>query len=333
MRTSLPLAALAALLVPSIAVGAISVSRAELSGGDLRVEGSGALANATVTVSGGAQVASARAGSSGSFRVSASGYTSPTCLAMVSDGTSSAQRTLSGCTPTSAPPPAIAAPTLLAPASGASVGQPVTLSWGAVAGAAAYSIQVSTGSTFATLLEGRFGLNETSVTLSGLPVGTVFWRVNAVSAWVGSTPPATSAWSAGRSVQVSGVAPGAPAVPVITSPTSPAAFHPYQRFTVRWAAVPGAASYVVEHDDEASFAPPHAYGDTTVTSPEYSLIYGGTASMHIRVRSVGTDGSRSLPSAPLALTLRYDAPIPTRPDPHRARIRRERRAAARLRLE
>lgn len=98
------LTATVVLLVVPAALGAVSVTRAELSGGQLRVEGSGAAPNATVTVTSPESTAGRAGDGSGSFRVEASGFSSSTCQATVSDGTSSVQVTLSGCTPASAPP-------------------------------------------------------------------------------------------------------------------------------------------------------------------------------------------------------------------------------------
>lgn len=90
---------------PSSAVTAVSVTKASLSAGSLRVEGSGALANATVTVSSPESTAGSRADGSGRFRVSASGYRSSTCNVTVTDGATSVVATLSGCTPAPPPPP------------------------------------------------------------------------------------------------------------------------------------------------------------------------------------------------------------------------------------
>jgi len=96
---------LAALLlaIPATALAAVSVTRAELKSGQLRVEGRGALPGATITISSDS-VATGRADSSGSFRVEASGYASSTCRATVSDGATSTETTLADCT-TSAPSP------------------------------------------------------------------------------------------------------------------------------------------------------------------------------------------------------------------------------------
>src|SRR5262249_39762280 len=127
------------------------ITRAELASGSLRVEGTGAVPNATVTVDGGA--ASARADAAGAFRIQKSPFASASCVVTVSDGTSSAQATLSGCTPTAPPqPPPPSAPAPLAPANGASLAQPITISWSASTASSPiiyYNWQVATTSAFA----------------------------------------------------------------------------------------------------------------------------------------------------------------------------------------
>jgi probable HAF family extracellular repeat protein len=104
-RLALGLLLSAALLLATApaALAALTVTKAELNGGQLRVEGQGATPNATITIDG---VAMGTAGSDGRFRIERSGFTSTTCKITVSDGTSSAQATLSGCSPAISPPPA-----------------------------------------------------------------------------------------------------------------------------------------------------------------------------------------------------------------------------------
>ena len=85
------------------AEAAISVTRAELNSSQLRVEGRGALPNATVTVNPGA--VSGRSDSSGAFRIELSPYSSSTCKVTVSDGSTTASASLTGCTPSTSPPP------------------------------------------------------------------------------------------------------------------------------------------------------------------------------------------------------------------------------------
>ncbi len=96
----------AVLIVPSVALAAVSVTKASLSTGSLRVEGQGARSNATITVSSPESSVTGRADSGGRFRVSASSFRSSTCKVTVGDGVTSAVATLSGCTPAPAPAPA-----------------------------------------------------------------------------------------------------------------------------------------------------------------------------------------------------------------------------------
>jgi hypothetical protein len=98
---------------PTLALAAVSVKRAALSAGTLSVEGRGARANATITVSSPESTATGRADGKGDFRFSASGYRSSTCKATVGDGSTSATVTLSGCTPAATPPPTATPPTAL----------------------------------------------------------------------------------------------------------------------------------------------------------------------------------------------------------------------------
>src|SRR4051794_41977795 len=95
-------------LVASTADAAMRITRSELSGGQLRVEGSGALPSHTVTITPGPVTGTSD--SSGSFRIQASPYSSSTCQVTVSDGASSVTASLSGCTPSTTTPPPPPAP-------------------------------------------------------------------------------------------------------------------------------------------------------------------------------------------------------------------------------
>jgi hypothetical protein len=75
-------------------VSSIAIIRAELKGGQLRIEGSGAVPNATLTVNG---QASGAADGAGNFRIQATGFSAPGCTATISDGTGSATTPLAGC--------------------------------------------------------------------------------------------------------------------------------------------------------------------------------------------------------------------------------------------
>src|SRR5215216_1412268 len=92
-----------ALVVASAAQAAVSISRAELSGTQLRIEGQAA-PNRTITVDG---VAMGTSDGSGRFRIERSGFSAPAdCTVEVNDGSATAATArLSGCTVSSSPPP------------------------------------------------------------------------------------------------------------------------------------------------------------------------------------------------------------------------------------
>ena len=92
-----------ALGVASVAQAAVSISRAELNGTQLRIEGQ-ASPNHTITVDG---VAMGTSDGSGRFRIERSGFTAPAdCTVDVNDGSATAATArLSGCTVSSSPPP------------------------------------------------------------------------------------------------------------------------------------------------------------------------------------------------------------------------------------
>jgi hypothetical protein len=95
-----------ALVVASVAQAAVSISRAELNGTQLRIEGQ-ASPNHTITVDGAAMGTSDGAGK---FRIDRSGFTAPAdCTVDVNDGSATAASArLSGCTVSSSPPSASA---------------------------------------------------------------------------------------------------------------------------------------------------------------------------------------------------------------------------------
>jgi hypothetical protein len=93
---------------PPAALAALIVTRSELNGDQLRVEGQGAVPDAAISIDG---VVRGAADSTGKFRVEATGFSSPTCKITVSDGASSVPATLAGCTPSA---PSTLTPTLAA---------------------------------------------------------------------------------------------------------------------------------------------------------------------------------------------------------------------------
>jgi hypothetical protein len=101
------LVVIGALVVASVAQAAVSISRAELNGTQLRIEGQ-ASANRTITVDG---VAMGTSDGSGKFRIDRTGFKAPAdCTVDVNDGSATvATARLSGCTVSSSPPPASSA--------------------------------------------------------------------------------------------------------------------------------------------------------------------------------------------------------------------------------
>jgi hypothetical protein len=94
---------LGVLAASSIAQAAVSITRAELSGTQLRIEGQ-ASPNRTITVDG---VAMGTSDGSGRFRIERSGFAAPAdCTVDVNDGSATPTTArLSGCTVSSSPPP------------------------------------------------------------------------------------------------------------------------------------------------------------------------------------------------------------------------------------
>jgi hypothetical protein len=90
-------------LLANSADAAVRVTRSELNGGQLRVEGTGALPSHTITINPGSVTGTSD--SSGSFRIEKSAYSSSTCQVTVSDGATSVAASLSGCTPSGTTPP------------------------------------------------------------------------------------------------------------------------------------------------------------------------------------------------------------------------------------
>jgi hypothetical protein len=216
-------------------------------------------------------------------------------------------------TPTPTPPPGgPPAPTLLAPAAGAQLVEPLTFSWSAVSdpsGILGYNLEISPSSTFAVVvLHDSTNDGTTQVTESGLPNGTYFWHVDVVNgAFV------TSAWSAPRSFTITGQAPGTPGTPAFTGPANAAQFHPYESFNFTWTAVPNAVSYILEEDlVNANFSGSDV-NHTAVSGTTRNGLYGQPFTVYERVRGVAADGTLGLPSAVLQVNITFNAPLPPAP--------------------
>ena len=295
---------------------AIVTSQASLVNGQLTIVGSGAVPNSNVTVDNGPPTG--RADARGNFTISASGFSEPSCVATLYDGSVSVEVTLSGCTPTISAPPAVpGVPSPTGPPPGASVTEPVALSWQPPAGQPRVSFrwQVSTKPSFAKLaLSTTTSAKVTSATLSGLAPGTYYWRVQSVT-----FPPEPyfalfGNWSPVRSLTITGEAPGTPGMPTVVSPATGGEFHPEETFPVTWTAVQGAASYRLQISSRPTFAPGTVLDDVPEPTTEaHAPLFGFQTPLFIRVFGVAADGTLGLPSPAIALKITFHAPVPPPP--------------------
>src|SRR5439155_10050266 len=209
------------------------------------------------------------------------------------DPTSASGRRPPPPTPTPTPPPA---PDLDIPVNGASLIQPINLSWNAppstVGPIGSYTWQVSTSSTFSTVITSGFTNQEadpaipirTSDKVSGLANGTYFWRVKASEATVNGG--VDSAWSTPRSFVVTGPGP-APATPTFITPANNAQFHVRESFNIQWSSVVNAQYYLLEAGDE----PTCSYPMNLTLSPisfvtESGALWGDPLAISLRSRAV-----------------------------------------------
>jgi hypothetical protein len=79
----------------------------------------------------------------------------------------------------SAPPPSPSAPSLVSPADGTTVAQPITLDWTNVTNAVSYEVQVDNSSTISSPFVANVTVTASQATLSGLPAQQLWWRVRA----------------------------------------------------------------------------------------------------------------------------------------------------------
>ena len=235
---------------------------------------------------------------------------------------SAAARGGGGPTPTPTPAPsAPPAPTLVAPANGAALAQPITLSWNAVSvpggPIGSYTWQVGTTSGFTTVVLAGFTDMDndpsvptpTSARVSGLPNGTYFWRVKATQLTGGTTGSVDSPWSAVQTFAVAGLGP-APAAPSITTPATNSQFHLREFYPIQWTAVSGAHYYLLEVANEPTFSYPLTLtSNPVVFGTNSSGGFGNALTAYYRVRAVSIDGVRGLPSATVAVQITDSAPV------------------------
>jgi hypothetical protein len=306
----------AALGAVAAADAAIVTSQASLVNGQLTIVGSGAVPGSNVSVDDGPTTGQADA--QGNFSISASGFSEPSCVATLYDGSVSVEVTLSGCTPTISLPPAVpGAPTPLGPAPGTSTTEPVALSWQPPAGMPGVSFQwqVSTDPSFTSLvLTATVSPKVTSATLSGLAPGTYYWRVQSVSFPPEPYFPLFGNWAPTSSLTITGEAPGTPGTPILQSPAQGSKFHPEETFPVNWSMAQGAASYRLQMSSSPTFAPGTLLADVPEKTTEaHAPLFGFQTPLFIRVFGVTANGILGLPSPTLALKITFHAPVPPPP--------------------
>src|SRR3954454_24998738 len=206
------------------------------------------------------------------------------------------------------PPPA---PALLEPAAAASVVEPFTLRWGAVVDPdgpiSSYSWQVGTSSTFTTVVASGFTQESlpgipvpTADKVSGLPLGSYFWRAKASQTVGGTVGSIDSAWSTPNNFTVTGVG-ATPGTPSFTSPANGTRFHASEFFDITWNALPDAQYYLLEADDEPTFSYPLSLTtDVMQFGTKFRAGWGNEIpNIYYRVRAVSAAGVHGLPSPAL----------------------------------
>ncbi|HXO37399.1 MAG TPA: hypothetical protein VN872_02110 [Candidatus Acidoferrum sp.] len=209
---------------------------------------------------------------------------------------------------------AVAVPNPLSPASGANLTSPLTISWSAVtdpSGILGYNWQVSTSSTFPTIaLQNSTNDGITQDTVSGLPNGTYFWRVQSVSgAFV------KSAWSATRSFNITGTGAGQPGTPTMSPTKAYSTFHPFEVMTFNWSPVAGAASYVLQFSKDPSFPVSTTGTFNNIPDMTYSFSTADEGSYSARVYAVNANGVAGVPSNAINYSVFYNNPIGAPPAP------------------
>jgi len=137
-------------------------------------------------------------------------------------------------------------PTLTTPVNGATgLTLKDTLTWSTVTGATSYHVQVSTSSTFATILIEDSSLTTASKIISGLSNSIMYyWRVQAKN--VGGVSGYTNAWNFTTII-------AAPMMPTLSSPINGSTGLALTD-TLKWSTVTGATSYHVQVSTSSTFA-------------------------------------------------------------------------------
>jgi hypothetical protein len=208
---------------------------------------------------------------------------------------------------------AVSAPALLSPAAGANLPTPFTITWSAVSdpsGILGYNWQVSTSSTFANVVLQNSTNGQTQATVSGLANGTYFWRVQAVNNSL-----VQSAWSAGRSFNVTGAGAGQPGSPTMSPTKGYSTFHPLEVVTFNWSPVAGAASYVLQFSKDPSFPIATSGKFDNIPNTTFSFSTPEEGFYSARVYAVNANGVAGVPSNTITYSVFFNNPLPGPPSP------------------
>jgi hypothetical protein len=193
---------------------------------------------------------------------------------------------------------------------------PFTISWAAVSdpsGIVAYNWQVSSSSTFSSVVEQNSTNGQLQDIVSGLPNGTYFWRIQAVNGNF-----VQGAWSGARSFTVTGANSGEPGSTTLNAPHGATAFHPMEVIYFDWSAVPGAATYIMDASNDPSFPIATRVHIDNIPNTNYSLQMGDSmpqGTWYVRVSAVNANRVAGVPSNVVTFTLSFNAPLPPPPTP------------------
>jgi hypothetical protein len=176
-------------------------------------------------------------------------------------------------------------PTLIAPANGATnIPLTPTLSWNASSGATSYRLQISTNSSFTTMVYDLSNLTATSQPLNDFTSNTLYyWRVRA------SNTAGTSAWSSVRNFRtLTQIA--IPPTPTLVTPANGATNIPLST-TLSWNASSGATSYHLQVSTNSSFTTT-VYNQANLTNTSQPLSgFTSNTLYYWRVRASNTAGT------------------------------------------
>jgi hypothetical protein len=206
------------------------------------------------------------------------------------------------------------APSPISPTNGATVQNPIAISWTAVsdpAGIAAYSWQASASSNFSVIaFQNSNNGQATQGTISGLANGKYFWRVQAVNNNL-----VQGAWSQAQSFTVSGSAPGSLAAPVLGPPKGYSTFHPLEVMTFNWSVVSGAATYLFQYSTDSSFPLATRGQFDNLPTPTMSFSTPDQGNYFARAFAVSATGALSQPSNVITFSISFNNPLPPPPSP------------------